>query len=142
MQRYYERYKIHDSARGSIEHKIRKTLRDAEEASLRWKVSHDLGVEREQDRIAKARHWELAKEVKDNLLSKLAKFEALAKNLDRARSLRRFMTEIESNTSVQPELRESLELMALMANWLDPLVAAPWPEVDDIGEKNPYGGVW
>ena len=40
------------------------------------------------------------------------------------------------------ELVGSLELMAVMADWLDPLVKPQWPEVDSVGDKNPHGGLW
>lgn len=40
------------------------------------------------------------------------------------------------------ELAGSPELIALMADWRDPLVKAPWPEVDGVGDKTPYGGLW
>ena len=39
------------------------------------------------------------------------------------------------------ELVSSLELMALMADWLDPLVKALWPEADGVGDKNPHGSL-
>ena len=48
------------------------------------------------------------------------------------------MDEIAASTAAA-ELVGSLELMALMADWLDPLVTASWPEVDSIGDRNPHG---
>lgn len=66
----------------------------------------------------------------------------MAKDLDRARSLRRFIDEVAASPAAPAELVGSLELMALMADWLDPLVKAPWPEVDCVGDKNPFGGLW
>lgn len=68
----------------------------------------------------------------------------MAKDLDRARSLRRSMDEIAASPAAPAELVSSLELMALMADWLDPLdpLKAPWPEVDAVGERNPYGRLW
>ncbi|WP_426112400.1 hypothetical protein [Massilia sp. PWRC2] len=63
----------------------------------------------------------------------------MAKDLDRAGSLRRFVDEIAASKTAPAELARSLELMALMANWLDP---APWPEVDRVAESNPYGSLW
>jgi hypothetical protein len=66
----------------------------------------------------------------------------MATDLGRARSLRRFVDEIAANKAAPVELVGSFELMALMADWLDPLVNVAWPEVDGVGDKNPYGGFW
>lgn len=66
----------------------------------------------------------------------------MAKDLDRARTLRRLMNEIAASPAAPAELVGSLELMALLADWLDPLVNAPWPEVDSISDRNPYGSLW
>ena len=52
----------------------------------------------------------------------------MAKDLDRARSLRHFMDEIAASKAAPAALVGSLELMALMADWLDPMVKARWPE--------------
>lgn len=76
---------------------------------------------------------------KDALLAQLIAFEKMARDLDRTRSLRRFMGEIVASKAAPAELVGSRELMALMANWLDP---APWPEVDGVAESNPYGSLW
>lgn len=75
------------------------------------------------------------------LLAQLTAFEKMATDLDRARSLRRFMDEIAASKAAPAELVGSLELMALMADWLDPLVKAPWPEVDGVGDRNPHWGL-
>ena len=93
-------------------------------------------------RRKKAQEWEVAKKNKDSLLAKLTVFEKMAKDLDRARSLRRFMDEIAASPAAPAELDGSVELMALMADWLDPLVKARWPEADEVGDKNPYGSRW
>ena len=80
---------------------------------------------------------------KDALLAAaLSGFEKMAKDLDRSRSLRRFMEEIAASPAAPAELVASLALMELMADWLDPLVKAPWPEVDGVSERNPYGSLW
>lgn len=99
-------------------------------------------AERELARRKKAQKREVAKKNKDALLAQLIAFEKMAKDLDRARSLRRLMDEIAASTAAPAELVGGLELMALMANWLDPMVRAPWPEVDSVGDKNPHGGPW
>jgi hypothetical protein len=142
---YYERYKIDDSARGSIEVKVRKAVQSVSDAALRRKLENELRAERELVRRKKAQDWESAKAHKDALLAQLTAFEKMAKDLDRARSLRRFMDEIVASKAAPAELVGSLALMALMAlmaDWLDPLVKAKWPEVDDTGDKNPYESLW
>lgn len=70
------------------------------------------------------------------------RIQELAKDLDRTRSLRRLMDEITASKAAPAELTGSLELMALMADWLAPLVQASWPDVDSVGDQNPYGSVW
>jgi len=139
---YYERYKIDDSARGAIEVKLRKAVRWVDDAALRRKVENEVRAERELARRRKAQEWEAAKANKDALLAQLTTFEKMAKDLDRARSLRRFIDEVFASTAAPAELVGSLKLMALMADWLDPLVKAQWPEVDTVADKNPYGGLW
>lgn len=139
---YYESYKVEDSVRGTIEVKVRKAVRWVDDAALRYKVEMEVRVERESARRKKAQEWETAKKSKEALLAQLTAFEKMAKDLDRARSLRRFMDEIVASKSAPAELVGSLELMALMADWLDPLVKAPWPEVDSVGDRNPHGSLW
>lgn len=139
---YYESSKLEDTARGTIELKVKKAVRSVDDAALRRNVENEVRAERELVRRKKAQEWDAAKANKDALLTKLAMFEKMAKDLDRARSLRRFMDEIAASDSVPADLSGSLELMALMADWLDPLVKAPWPEVDAIGDKNPHGSLW
>ena len=51
------------------------------------------------------------------------------------------MDEIGASPAAPAELVGSLELMAQMADWLDPLVKALWSEVDGVGDKNPHGGL-
>lgn len=52
------------------------------------------------------------------------------------------MDEAAARPTAPAELVGSLELIALMANWRDPLVKAPGPEVDSVGDSNPYGSLW
>lgn len=139
---YYERYKVEDTVRGTIEGKIRKAVHWVADAAMRRNVEDEVRAERELARRVKAQTWETAKANKDALLAALAGFEKMAKDLDRSRSLRRLMEEIVASPAAPAELVGSLELMALMADWLDPLVKAPWPEVDDVSERNPYGTLW
>jgi hypothetical protein len=139
---YYESYKVEDTVRGAIEVKVKKAVHWVADAALRRNVENEVRAERELVRRKKAQEWEAAKANKDALLAQLTAFEKMAKDLDRARSLRRLIEEITASRAAPAELVGSMELMALMADWLDPLVKAPWPEVDDVGDKNPYGGLW
>lgn len=139
---FYDSSKIEDSVRATIEDKVRKTVQSVSDSALRRKVQNELREERELVRRKKAQEWEAAKANKDELLATLAGFEKMAKDLDRARSIRRFMDEISASPAAPVGLVSNLVLMALMANWLDPLIKTPWPEVDGVGDRNPYGGLW
>jgi hypothetical protein len=139
---YYGRYRVEDTVRGTIEVKVRKAVHWVADAALRRNVENEVRAEREVARRMKAQEWDVAKKKKDAALAQLTAFEKMANDLDRARSLRRFVDEIVGSKAAPEELVGSLELMALMADWLDPLVKAPWPEVDSVGDKNPYGSLW
>jgi len=140
---YYESCKVEDTPRGAIEVKVKKAVQSAADSAIRRKVENEVRAERELARRKKAQEWEAAKANKDSLLATLAGFEKMAKDLDRARSLRRLMEEIAAHQDWAPaELVKSLELMARMADWVDPLVKAPWPEIDSVGDTNPFGSLW
>jgi len=139
----YESCKVEDTARGTIEVKVKKALQSVADSAIRRKVENEVRAERERVRQKKADEWEVAKANKDSLLARLAGFEKMANDLDRARSLRRLMEDVSASQGTVPEeLVGSLELMAHMADWLDPLIKAPWPEVDLIGDKNPFKSLW
>jgi hypothetical protein len=140
---YYESCKVEDTPRGAIEVKVKKAVQSAADSAMRRNVENEVRAERELARRKKAQEWEAAKANKDSLLATLAGFEKLAKDLDRARALRRLMDDITASQASAPvELVKNLELMARMADWLDPLVKAPWPEVDSVGDRNPFGSFW
>jgi hypothetical protein len=139
---YYESCRVEDTARGTIEDKIKKALQSVADSAIRRNVESEVRAERERARRKKAEEWEVAKANKDLLLAKLAEFE-MAKDLDRAKSLRRLMKDVAANQATAPaELVSSLEQMAHMADWLDPLVKVPWPEVDAVGDRNPFKTLW
>ncbi len=138
----YESCRVEDTVRATIEDKVKRTVQSVADAALRRKLQNELRAEREAVRRQKSQEWDVAKAHKDTLLARLASFEKMARELDRARSLRRFMDEVAASKAAPAELVGSLELMALMADWLDPLVKEPWPEVDGVGDMNPYGGLW
>lgn len=138
----YESCRVEGTARGTIEDKVKRTVQSAADAALRRKVENEMRAERELVRRKNAQEWEVAKANKDALLARLTAFEKMAMDLDRARSLRPLIDEISASKGAPAELVESLELMALMADWLDPLVKAPWLEVDGVGDRNPHGSLW
>jgi hypothetical protein len=140
---YYESCKVEDTARGTIEVKVKKAVHSAADSAVRRNVENEVRAERELTRRKKAKEWDAAKANKDSLLAILAGFEQMARDVDRARSLRRLMNGVEANQASAPvELVKNLDLMARMADWLDPMVRAPWPEVDAVGDRNPFGNLW
>lgn len=138
----YESCKIEDTVRGTIEVKMRKAVIGVDDAALRRNIENEVRAEREAVRRRKSQEWDIAKAQKDSLLKQLASFEKMATDLDRARSLRRLMDEVAASKAAPTELVGNLDLMAVMADWLDPLVKAPWPEVDGVGDRNPHGSLW
>lgn len=140
---YYENYKVEDTARGTIEIKVKKALESVANSAIRRNVENEVRAERERARQRSAEGWEVAKAQKDLLLGQLGEFEKMAKDLDRARSLRRLLEDVLANQATAPaQLVSNVELIAHMADWLDPLVKAPWPEVDSVGDKNPFKNFW
>lgn len=140
---YYENYKVEDSARGTIEIKVKKALESVADSAIRRNVENEVRAEREQVRQRNAEEWEVAKAQKDSLLGQLSEFEKMARDLDRARSLRRLIEEVLATQTTAPaQLVSNVKLIAHMADWLDPLVKAPWPEVDSVGDKNPFKNFW
>jgi hypothetical protein len=139
---YYEWYKLEDTTSGTIEDKVRKAVLWIENEALRRQVESEVRAERELHRRAMAQAWEQKKANKDNLITRLKEFEQMSKDLDRAESLRRFRDRVKAHHAPPADLISSLEQLTLMADWLDPLVKAPWPEVDDVGESNPHGSYW
>ena len=114
---------------------MRKDVRWVNDTALRHNVEKEVRAEREPLRRKKGQEWDVAKAYKDSLLQQLASFEKMAKDLDRARSLRRFRDEIATSKAAPAGLVGSLELMALMADCLEPLVKAPRQEIDSIGDR-------
>lgn len=106
---YYESCKVEDTARGTIEAKVKKALQSVADSAIRRNVENEVRAERERARQKKADEWEAAKANKDSLLAKLAEFEKMAKDLDRARSLRRLVEDLSANQATAPvELTSSL----------------------------------
>lgn len=139
---YFECYKMEDTASATIENKVQKAVLWIENDTLRRHVRATVYAERAREQRAKIEAWEQRKANKEQLLAKLATFESMSKDLDRAESLRRLRDRILAQPGVSVELTESIEQLTLMADWLDPLVKAAWPEVDDVGDKHPDSGLW
>ena len=108
--------RIKDSVRGTVEVKLRKAVRAVDDATLRRNMENGVRAEPKSVRGRNFQEWNVANAHKDLLLKQFASLEKMAKELDRARSLRRFMDEIAASPAAPAELVGSLELMALMAD--------------------------
>lgn len=135
----YEHQKAEDTSTSRIEAKLPALVARLEEAALRCKVQADMVAERVRERERLSHEWQMRKEVKDAFLQKLAGLEEMARNLDRAESLRRLKTRLEAFADRRTDLCRDLELLTKLADWLDPSTHAPWPEIDDVPDRNPYG---
>jgi hypothetical protein len=135
----YEHQKTEDASSSPVEARLPALVTRLEEAALRRKVQVDIHAERARERERLSREWQTRKEAKDKLLHRLASLEEMAKNLDRAQSLRRLKAKLEASAGLRTDLCEDLELLTKLADWLDPLTHAPWPGIDDVPDRNPYG---
>jgi hypothetical protein len=138
----YDCQKTEDAPASKVEAKMLNLVRRLEEQSIRHKLEQEISRQRELDRRMKSEAWEKRKTEKDMLLNRLAAFEKMAHDLDRAESLRRLGERVRTSPAAPAELAASLDQLTLMANWLDPLVKAAWPELDEVPEKNPFGRIW
>lgn len=134
---YYDIQKTEDSASSTIETRLPALVTRLEEASLRRKVELDVMAEKQRERERLSAEWQARKQNKDKLLQKLASLEEMAKDLDRAESLRRLKAKLEVLGKPTLEHQENLQLLAKMADWLDPLVDEAWSEIDDVPDKDP-----
>jgi hypothetical protein len=136
---YYEYQKTEDTPSSRIEAKLAALVTRFEEAALRRKVEADIQAERTRARERRSQEWRAQKEAKDQLLKTLARLEDMARNLDRAESLRRLKVKLEAYSGPRTNLCDELELLTKLADWLDPTTHAPWPGIDDVPDHNPYG---
>lgn len=93
---YYEYQKTEDTPSSRIEAKLTALVTRLEEAALRRKVEADIQAERARAREQRVHEWRAKKETKDKLLKTLAHLEEMARNLDRAESLRRLKVRLEA----------------------------------------------
>lgn len=134
----YEIAKIEDTSTKPIEVKVFGFAQRLEAKSLEHKIEAELRHQRELERQRRVEIWEDRKSIKDALLAKLESFERMTRNLDRAESLRRLAAKIDDSATAAPSLKMDVDLIMKMANWIDPLVREPWPEVDDVSDRNPH----
>lgn len=134
---YYEYQKTEDTPSSRIEAKLAALVTRLDEQALRRKVEADISAERAQARERRSQEWRTQKEAKDKLLKTLADFEAMARNLDRAESLRRLRVKLEAS-GLRTNLCEELDLLTKLADWLDPTTHESWPGIDDVPDQNPY----
>jgi hypothetical protein len=135
----YEHQRTEDTSASRVEARLSSLITRLEAEALRCKVQADMYAERARERERLSREWQTRKEAKDKFLFRLAGFEDMAKNLDRAKSLRRLKARLETSMDPGAVPREDLELLARLVDWLDPSTHAPWPGVDDVPDRNPYG---
>jgi len=126
----YEIHKIEDTARGAIEEKAPKVAAQLWESTLKTRVTREVHHGRRVAHEKKVENWRSQKAKKDQLIRRLAGFEQMAKDLDRAESLRRLRDRIATATFAPAALLESVADITHMADWLDPLVRQNWPGVD------------
>lgn len=86
----------------------------------------------------KSEEWAAANAVKYTLLAKLSAFEKMAKELTWPSHFVRLAEEIGASKAAPDELVNQLDLLLRMADWLDPLVKAPSPNIDKVADKNPH----
>jgi hypothetical protein len=138
VQSRYETANVADTAHTVLEDKLIRLVERVEATALEHKVKEQIWEERKRERERKTAIWQAQKAQKDALLEQLQLFEESARKLDRAESLRRFAAQILKHPKAPAEFREKLELIHAMADWLDPLVARHWPEVDDVPDTSSY----
>jgi hypothetical protein len=136
---YYEYQKTEDTPSSRIEAKLPALVTRLEEAAVRRKVASDIQAERGRERERRSHEWKAQKEAKDKLLETLARLEDMARNLDRAESLRRLKAKLEVCGGLRADLYGELELLTKLADWLDPMTHESWPGIDDVPDKNPHG---
>jgi hypothetical protein len=134
----YETAVITDTRNTVIDDKIIHLAERIEDIALRSKVQSEMQQEVQQENKRLTQIWEERKASKDALLKELDSFEKLARNLDRAESLRRLAAKINEMPTVPTALAAKRDRMLLMAAWLDPVVAQHWPEVDDVPAYPPH----
>jgi hypothetical protein len=135
----YEVAKTEDTPHTTSEEKVVALVGRVEALSLTKKIEDQLQYEKRMERERKTKIWETEKARKDALLKQLESYEQMARNLDRAESLRRLAEKILALASTQPLSKEEhIAHLIVMADWLDPTVAKRWPEVDDVPDKNPH----
>jgi hypothetical protein len=135
----YEIAKTEDTANTVVEDKIFTLIEKVEKIALTAKVEEQLRHERKLESERKSKIWQARKANKDKLLKELDEYEQMARDLDRAESLRRLMEKIRGLPESQSEPKEKhIAQLTLMADWLDPIVGRPWPKVDDVPDNNPH----
>ena len=97
----YEVAKTEDTVHTTIEDKIFALIKRVEALSLTKKIEEQLRHEKQLERDRKTKIWEAQKAQKDALLKQLEAYEQMARNLDRAESLRRLAGKIQGHPNAQ-----------------------------------------
>lgn len=134
----YEEAVATDTRNTKIEDKILHLAERLEDIALRSKVRSDMQREIQQENKRLAQIWEDQKAIREAQLKELEAFEKHARNLDRAESLRRLAAKIGESPTVPSALAAKRDRILLMADWLDPVIARRWPEVDGVPTYRPF----
>ncbi len=136
----YEIAKVEDTSTTRIEDKLLKLAQKIEAIALSAKLDAELRNEREVARRQRSLVWKQEKSEKDRLLKKIESLEQLAKNAERAESLRAFAGRISQAPNAPAMLKDDITVLLNVADWLDPLINKHWPEIDDVPDHDPYVG--
>lgn len=134
----YDVVRAEDTVSALLEDKVASQIQRLEALALQSKIKAEILQEKIYEQQRNAALWTENKARKDVLLRQLAEFEALSSRLDRAESLRRLCEKINASPDAPAALKENVLVMYERADWLDPLVKKPWPEVDSVPDKSPF----
>ncbi|GGC87670.1 hypothetical protein [Undibacterium terreum] len=136
----YEIAKVEDTSTTRIEDKLLKLAQKIEAIALSAKLDAELRNEREVARRQLSLVWKQEKSEKDRLLKEIESLEQLAKNAERAESLRAFAGRISQEPNAPAMLKDDITVLLNVADWLDTLINKHWPEIDDVPDHDPYVG--
>jgi hypothetical protein len=128
----WESFEVRDSAAEPIETRIPALPQRMLEFSVRLTTQDELRKKREEER--KLREAEEAAQlvIRRQELEKLKEVEKQALDWERAQRLRTYARAMEaaSNPIIDEVRSREIEWIVNAADWLDPAICKPWPEVD------------
>jgi hypothetical protein len=130
----YPIFSLRDGKTKGIEDSMPELPSKLQEFATKAIVERQLANEREQQREIRRAEQARLDEIRDGALEKLKKVEKSVADWGRAQRLRAFAAALQSSDTVEDEGLVAWTLRA--ADWVDPLVQGPWPEVDDANGKS------